>query len=496
MAWNVVENGGDCGDDTPWAVVNTDTDATEGCFATEEEAQAEADRLQEAADAETDVGTDTASSSDRFDLVLTIEGEQTTDGREIAPGALTTRELPIPLMLLTETGWGHEGARIAGVIDTLTLEGSEWRGSGRYDLGGESGQECQRLVNDQVIRWVSADLEVLAAEYILVDADGNDSDIPLEDLWELPDGYRVIERVTEGRIMGATACPFPAFPGAVIVPAGMTIEEATENGRAAAIGLAELARREGHAVRASALIAGGSPITPPAVWFEDPHLDAPTPITITDDGRVFGHIATWGTCHTGREDVCLTAPRSRSGYAYFRTGAVRTLEGREIPVGHLTYATGHASLRASHHEAAAHYDHTGTAWADVAAGEDEHGAWIAGAVRPGVLADDDQLRTLRASAVSGDWRAIGGALELVAVLSVNVPGFPVPRTMGGTLAASGQVSLVAAGVVRNDPVRDRFEHTEEAVAKLHRRLDSLEVALLPELTEKAAARVASLVPRP
>lgn len=494
MAWRVEENGGDCGDDTPWAVINTDTDATEGCFATEDEANTEATRLQDEADA----ADGEATSSDRFDLVLVIEGEQTTDGREVAVGALTTRELPVPLMLLTETSWGHEGARIAGAVDTLAREANnEWRGSGRYDTGGEGGQECQRLVDSQIIRWVSADIEVIAAEYVLVDTDtGQDSDIPLEDLWEIPEGYRVIERVTEGRIMGGTACPFPAFPGAVIVPAGMSIEEATANGRAAAVALAEMARREGHHVRASAMIAGGSPVAPPAVWFEDPQLDGPTPITITDDGRVFGHIATWGECHTGRPDVCLTAPRSRSGYAYFRTGAVRTLEGRDVAVGHLTYATGHASLRASHHEAAAHYDHTGTAWADVAAGEDQYGAWVAGAVRPGVLEDHDQLRTLRASAVSGDWRAIGGALELVAVLSVNVPGFPVPRTMGGTLAASGQVSLVAAGVVRNDPVRDRFERAEDELAMLRRRLDSLEVAFLPELADKAAARVASLVPRP
>ena len=177
-------------------------------------------------------------------------------------------------------------------------------------------------------------------------------------------------------------------------------------------------------------------------WFANPQLDGPTPITITDDGRVYGHLALWDTCHIGIKGMCTTPPQSHADYAYFMTGAVHTTEGL-ARVGQLTMNTGHADLAASPAATAAHYDHTGTAIADVAVGDDEHGIWFAGAMRPG--ADEMSVRAFQAGSISGDWRAIGGNLELVAALVVNVPGFPIPRP---ALAASAgrQVSLVASGV--------------------------------------------------
>jgi hypothetical protein len=87
--------------------------------------------------------------------------------------------------------------------------------------------------------------------------------------------------------------------------------------------------------------------------------------------------------------------------------------------------------------------------ADVVTGEDEFGIWFSGAMRSNLT--DDQVRAFKASTLSGDWRRIGGELELVAALSVNVPGFPIPR-LG--LAASGgrQTALFAAGVIEREAV--------------------------------------------
>src|SRR2546422_2197053 len=34
------------------------------------------------------------------------------------------------------------------------------------------------------------------------------------------------------------------------------------------------------------------------------------PLTVTEDGRVFGHLAPWGVCHTGKPNQCITAPHS------------------------------------------------------------------------------------------------------------------------------------------------------------------------------------------
>jgi hypothetical protein len=168
-------------------------------------------------------------------------------------------------------------------------------------------------------------------------------------------------------------------------------------------------------------------------------LTAPTPLTVTPEGRIFGHLATWGTCHIGFGGECVTPPRSNASYAYFHTGSVE-----ETPVGHITMNTGHALLTDDSHAAAAHYDNTGTCVADICVGEDEFGIWVAGAARP-----DADLDALRSASLSGDWRRIDGNLELVAALAVNVPGFPIPRTTVA-MAAGAQLALVASGVVEQD----------------------------------------------
>jgi hypothetical protein len=208
---------------------------------------------------------------------------------------------------------------------------------------------------------------------------------------------------------------------------------------------AALGEQEAEPQSAPALVAGAAPVDPPAEWFADPGMDGPTPLTITDDGRIFGHLAVWGTCHTAYTGQCVEPPHSPSGYAFFRTGAVRTAEGHEVSVGQITLDTMHAGRHLSAVDTLAHYEHTGKAVCDVAAGEDVYGVWVAGALRPGLT--PERIRTLRASPVSGDWRRIGGNLELIAALSVNVQGFPVPRPQG--LVASGAMqSLVASGMLQ------------------------------------------------
>lgn len=193
---------------------------------------------------------------------------------------------------------------------------------------------------------------------------------------------------------------------------------------------------------AAALVAAAAPITPPSEWFENPRLDKPTPLTVEDDGRVYGHIATWDTDHIGLPNS-TKPPRSAYDYAFFKTGVVRTEDGDNQPVGQLTLSGGHAPLRADAAAAVEHYDNTASSVADINIGEDEIGIWVSGALRPGVSETD--IRALRASAPSGDWRPINGNLELVAVCQVNTPGFPIARAM----VASGEMtSLVAAGASR------------------------------------------------
>lgn len=192
------------------------------------------------------------------------------------------------------------------------------------------------------------------------------------------------------------------------------------------------------------MTAGITPIAPPRSWFEDPKLHGPTPIAVTADGQVMGHLAAWGTCHAGIGNQCVMAPRSAVSYKYFLNGTVLTADGGEVRVGKITAGTGHADTRLGWVPASDHYDNTGKQVAVVASGEDRWGIWVAGALVP--EADDSDAAMLRRSPLSGDWRRINGNLELVAALAVNTPGFPIV-----SLNASGEPdALCAAGVILED----------------------------------------------
>lgn len=212
------------------------------------------------------------------------------------------------------------------------------------------------------------------------------------------------------------------------------------------------------------LVAGGFPVAPPDDWYTNPAFEGPTPMQVDDDGRVRGHIATWDVTHIGMAGS-VHAPKSKSGYAYFQTGQLKTASGKTVNVGQLTLAGGHAPIHASAKDAVKHYDDTNSAVADVTVGEDAYGIWAAGSLRPNIT--PEQIRTFRASPLSGDWRPIGGNLELVAACAVNVPGFPIAQA----LAAGGAiVALVAAGA---RPLAQR-QAALTADAIILERLDALE----------------------
>lgn len=181
---------------------------------------------------------------------------------------------------------------------------------------------------------------------------------------------------------------------------------------------------------------------PDQSWFDDPAFSVHTGITVTDEGRVYGHAAPWGECHVGYQQECITLPRE-DAHPYFMTGEVICADGSRVAVGQITLGTGHAPLSYGASRAAEHYDNTGAVVADVAVGNDRFGLWVAGAVRPSVAAS--RVHELRASGrLSGDWRRIGGKLRLVGLLAVNVPGFPLPAPRA-RVASGAPLALVAAG---------------------------------------------------
>jgi hypothetical protein len=220
---------------------------------------------------------------------------------------------------------------------------------------------------------------------------------------------------------------------------------------------------------------------PPASIFDNPKLAEPTPPTVRDDGTAYGHLACWGTCHIGFQGQCVTPPRSATDYAYFKVHSVRALadDGQPvaIPVGYATIGTGHAGMRASASEAAAHYDNTGTAAFEINVGEDDHGIWFAGRLLPGL--DEVTEHRARGTVFSGDWRTIRGQLELVAALGVNTPGFPVPRAR---VASGTPVAIVAAGAPRPalrdpEPAGERITREELAWLRAQRYAEQQRAAL-------------------
>jgi hypothetical protein len=225
--------------------------------------------------------------------------------------------------------------------------------------------------------------------------------------------------------------------------------------------------------------------TYPAAFFADPKLAVYTPMTITDDGRVFGHLCQWDSCHVAFPKMCVSPPRSASGYAYFLLGLAPTDAG-DVPAGVISLGGGHARDGLEYRPALAHYDNVATAVADITVGEDEIGIWYSGALRPDVTAS--QRQELLAAKLSGDWRDIAGQWELMAAAAVNVPGFPNPRI---GVVNGRQVSLVAAGIPPTPPgVDDLVELIE---GRIERRARMRELAARTHTT--AADRMAVLAGR-
>lgn len=210
------------------------------------------------------------------------------------------------------------------------------------------------------------------------------------------------------------------------------------------------------------LLAGAAPLAPPAEWFTNPDLKAPTKLTISDDGHVFGHLAQWKVCHVGIGNQCVMAPRSRTGYQLFRVGSVVCDDGSMAPIGKITLGTGHAHAQWGVVPSRQHYDNTGWAAAVVNVGEDQHGIWVNGALTTTMT--PERTAELRAAALSGDWREVNGNLELIAALAVNNPGFPIYREQNNrafSLMAVGVIGQQETEFSMSDTENDEVVETEE-----------------------------------
>jgi 2'-5' RNA ligase len=383
---------------------------------------------------------------------VAFENQMTGDGRIFAPGSLgwLADSLPWPFRWTPADSGGHDGAVVIGRVDSLSRDPSSPGvvfASGIVFTGDSAPPEAAAYLNllaNGAAGRVSVDGDM--AEFSVVEKVDANGDLT-----------GIEQHFTQMRLRTMTAVDVPAFVGAKIALADAPMDCPED--------------------MPMAILAAAIPLSPPLEWFET-RLDGPTPVTVTADGQVYGHLALFGTCHIAQPQGCVTPPRG-STYAYFHTGEVLTADGEPVAVGHLTFDTGHAAMSDNALAAASHYDHTGTVAADVRAGDDEHGIWVAGALRSTL--SDEQIRTFRAAPLSGDWRRIGGRLELVAALAVNTPGFPVPRTRARVLVASGVQQSVIAAAPSGDIA---FDDDEARAATKSRIVNAVRKSELSRLVRK------------
>ncbi len=464
------------------------------------------DPEEEAAEKQVEEDTVASPSGLRWKAMIAPEGRPTDDGRIFAPGSIGWRELPLSLGVMFDTPHADvvTGSPVCGRIDSITRVGNELMAEGVFS-DSELGRKVAAMVSDGTLRGVSVDLAIgkmeIASKSDILTEDGvwkGDERIVEDDGPDMLDvlfgdsDEEVMFVIWEGTIGAVTICPFPAFADA-------KIEVADSLAAAGTALLWNITMQHGMVVTAdtpstdvAALVASADvaeidedmlviPTNPPSWMFNKPEFDELTALTV-DGFHVFGHAAAWGVCHIGIPGVCTTAPQSVSDYAYFHLKEVECDDGEIVSCGTITLDTGHADRRMSRVDTTAHYDNTGTAVADIVCGEDEFGIWFSGALRATV--EDDTLRKLRGAVLSGDWRATNrdGNLELVALLAVNVPGFPVPRTRAMVASADDGphvLSLVAAGIHTSDEIISAAEAAKFAT------LADVAEGLYDDLVERA-----------
>lgn len=421
--------------------------------------------------------------------VLVIEDEQTGDGRYIVAGGLTWQDPPLPF------AWAVGGdqhvdllaaAPQIGTINTITRAGNavEWTGAVDDEIP-EGGELVRRMRAGSAAYGnrfgISIDPDDWALDVIDTTEQINDGDTAEPVVASLsgtgtlpslnaaagdgdPTGVVVysdasdswVQRFTRLRIRGVTAVSVPAFAGAYVELAESTAVS-TEDAPPEESPVEQPTEAD-NAEGARVVVLASAPVRPPADWFRMPEpelgderlveqfdragnpIGFAVPLTIDDDGRYFfGHLAaSWDQCHVGYGQ-CVSPPPSASAYAHFHTGEVLCDDGTRVATGPMVVGCDHAAASSLAPQARDHYANAGLAWGDARVVDGEFAPWVCGAIRPGL--DDATLRVLRATVLSGDWRRIGTGLDLVSILSVNNPGFPIGRQ---AIAASALGALPEA----------------------------------------------------
>lgn len=373
---------------------------------------------------------------ERFRNPIVVQGAESLDHRIF--NEFTYRDFPLPLRWCPADNGGHQNAVSVGTFDEAHLAtaaehkefnytggGQLWIGEGEY-LDGVPEAEQAAIRARAGVAFLSVDPGA-ATQYrtSIRDADGKQVDpADVEDAYmavfmgDDEDGskqdwlaslYELAEFDTY-HVGAITQIDIPCFPECRVM-----LPEATAEPRVAASGSGstDAARSARRLLRR---VAAG-PATRPAEWFAPRTYDRYTPWTITDEGRIMGHLAGWNACHRAHTARC-EKPDYQTTFDEFHTGWVALDNGERLRVGVITHVDGHLNT-------AAEYDRVAS---DPACQigvtrlhADKWGIQMSGAVHPDV--GPEQIARALASAPSGDWRGPAGARRLFGIALVNTPGY-------------------------------------------------------------------------
>lgn len=357
-----------------------------------------------------------------FDQLMLLD-TWTPDGRRIESEGFGTRNMPRPIFLMdTQSEGGHLGSKIAGRLDSVSVEGKVVSGDG-WLLDNETGRNAAMYLDTKCITGNSVDLADVAMEMVSFTPDGAEDE-------------RVGHSFTRANIGATTLVGIPAFPDA-----SADLRNPSMSGALNHVGAFH-----------STSFKIASPSAPelhvtdvPAEWFVGKEGRGAYPLTVEANGRIHGYVADWKTWHmsvAGR----VRAPKG-SGYHYFNASTVLTPDG-PVSTGPLVIGGDHADTKLGWTDAVDFYASTSYAWADVHATDDRHGIRVNGMVRPGT--PPEVVHAGRASRLSGDWRRIKNRMEMIAALSCNTPAFPLGRSFASAQGGLDSLILFAPDTVQVD----------------------------------------------
>lgn len=351
--------------------------------------------------------------------VLAKLNTDTGDHRYLTGDGGGVRHIPQSIRFQPAATYGHEGARPSGTLFEIVIDDETGEYSGRgFLLNDEMGRLHARMIATQAQDRNSVDLAEVSARY--------EEDMDTGE-WRI--------NFTKWKQAATTGVGTPAFAEAFY-----ELEEPlTEDELMASIiadPMEELVAdcsvwevRDIVGAPHGELVADGA-IKFPFADFYVPEAKVAHKIVVTEDGRVFGHLGKWNSCHDGIEGKCMIMPRPTDGYASFNQPGPLTERG-QVQTGPIFFLGGHPDGGLKGRSISEAYGGVENAWADVRIIEGVHGPWLSGRVRPGM--SEEAIHVARCSRISGHW--VGD--RLVGIVSVNVPGFNLDG------ATEGELDLVA-----------------------------------------------------